>query len=180
MAAAGHDLPAEFRDVRPVERHAEDGAHRGLDHLGIVQFHGVGRSDDPVDAEPVRHPEDGAQVAGVADAVQGQEQPLRGPEGGGGGLPDDREDRRRGGQHRQPRHRLLADLVPAVDGHDLESRRQRLGNHLFTLDHEESGLVPELLLRKGADLPQFVLGNAHTLQSYILFLSINSGKVLIL
>ena len=40
--------------------------------------------------------------------------------------------------------------------------------------------VPVLLLGQGAHLAQFVLGNAHTLQRYALFLSNNSGKTLIL
>ena len=80
MTSCSDDFPAEGRNVLPMEGHSEDGAHRGLHDLGVIQFHRVGRGNDSVDAEPVRDAEDGAQVARVADAVQSQEKALVRPE----------------------------------------------------------------------------------------------------
>ena len=55
-----------------METDAENGAHRGLDHLGIEEIHRVRGGKNPIQTEPVGDAQDGAQIAGVADAVQRQ------------------------------------------------------------------------------------------------------------
>ena len=51
---------------------AEDGAHGGLDGLGVVQVDAVGREVDGADAEPVGQAQDGADISRVADGVQSE------------------------------------------------------------------------------------------------------------
>ena len=51
---------------------AEDGAHGGLDGLGVVQVDAVGGEVDGADTEPVGQAQDGAGVPRVADGVQSE------------------------------------------------------------------------------------------------------------
>ena len=51
---------------------AEDGAHGGLDGLGVVQVDAVGGEVDGADAEPVGQAQDGADVPRVTDGVQSE------------------------------------------------------------------------------------------------------------
>ena len=51
---------------------AEDGAHGGLDGLGVVQVDAVGGEVDGADAEPVGQAQDGAGVPRVADGIQSE------------------------------------------------------------------------------------------------------------
>ena len=55
-----------------MEGYAEQGAHGSLDHFGVVPIDTVGRGIDGCDAEPGGNAQQGAQVTGVADAVQDQ------------------------------------------------------------------------------------------------------------
>ena len=49
---------------------SEDGAHRGLDRLGIVQVRAVRRQVDCLYFEPVGQTQDGSCISRVADRVQ--------------------------------------------------------------------------------------------------------------
>ena len=53
---------------------AEDGAHGGLDGLGVVQVDAVGGEVDGADAEPVGQAQDGPDISRVADRVQPETQ----------------------------------------------------------------------------------------------------------
>ena len=52
--------------------YARDAAHRGLYHLGVPGVGSVGAADEGGDAEPVGDADDGAEVAGVLYAVEGE------------------------------------------------------------------------------------------------------------
>lgn len=56
----------EVADDGPL---AEDGAHGGLDGLGVVQVYAVGGKVDCADTEPVGQAQDGADVPRVADGI---------------------------------------------------------------------------------------------------------------
>ena len=49
---------------------AEDGPHRGLNDFWIIAGDGVSAADDVTDAEPVGGAENGAEIAGVLQAVE--------------------------------------------------------------------------------------------------------------
>lgn len=55
----------------------EHGAHRGLDDFRVPNLDAVGAAYDFADAEPFRRANDGAHVARVGDAVQGQDKSVR-------------------------------------------------------------------------------------------------------
>ena len=57
---------------------SEDGSHRGLNHLGIVCFDGVGSGINGLDSEPVGKADYGAQIAGVTDGIESDAQALEG------------------------------------------------------------------------------------------------------
>ena len=50
--------------------HAEDGAHSGLDHFRIEYIYSVRRCENSIDSEPVRHPENGAEIARITDGIE--------------------------------------------------------------------------------------------------------------
>lgn len=52
--------------------YAGNAAHSGLDYLRVPDVRGVAAADDGLDAEPVCYADDGAKVAGVLDAVEGE------------------------------------------------------------------------------------------------------------
>ena len=52
--------------------YVRDASHRGLYHLGIVTVGSIFRTEDGLDAKPVGNADDGAQVARVLNAVEGQ------------------------------------------------------------------------------------------------------------
>ena len=45
-------------------------SHRGLYHFGVIGIGGVFAAIDGVDAEPVGNADDGAEVAGILNAVE--------------------------------------------------------------------------------------------------------------
>ena len=60
----------KLQEVTVYNMYVRKASHRGLYHLGVV---GVGRvfaAIDGVDAEPVGNADDGAEVAGVLDAIE--------------------------------------------------------------------------------------------------------------
>ncbi len=68
-----HPLHFAFQ-ITIVYPDAEDGAHRGLDDFRVVDFYRILRGEYRMDAEPVGDAQDGTQVAGVADAVKGEDE----------------------------------------------------------------------------------------------------------
>ena len=140
---------------------AEDGAHGGLDGLGVVQVDAVGREVDGADAEPIGQAQDGADVPRVADGVQSEAEALgklrirrvsavpisvRDAQHGKG--------RGGGGEKAHASHELFSDVCGTVDrfnGKTLLS--QGLPDHFLPFDDEKPVLLPELLLSEGADKP---------------------------
>ena len=149
MSASGADAPAESGDIHREEGDTEDGAHRRLHDFGIIQVHGVFRGHHAVNAEP------------VPDPVQGQIQPFFRLIQDRRGNPDRRQDRRRGGKGRKPGHRLFADFIPPVHGHDFITGRQGLRDHLFPFDHEKAAFLPSLFPGEGGDEFHFIPGDLH-------------------
>ena len=71
-------------EVNITESYACEGAHRGLDNLGVVAVSGVAAAEDMADAEPVGGAYDGPEVAGVLHSVEGEQErfPADKAEGG--------------------------------------------------------------------------------------------------
>ena len=177
MSAPGQNRPAKRLDINRLERNPEDSPHRCLDHLGIIQFHRIGRSEHPIETEPVRDPQDRSQVAGIPDTIERQPKALvqLRETGRGKRLTDNGQYRGRGALGGYLRHRLFSNYFPAVDLHNFEAGSDRLGNHFLSLDRKQTGFIPEFLLGEGTDLPQLVLGNAHGCKD-IIFLAEIHGK----
>ena len=51
--------------------HARNAAHRGLYHFGVPSIDSIFGTDDVGDAKPVGNADDGAQVARILDAIEG-------------------------------------------------------------------------------------------------------------
>lgn len=137
---------------------AEDGAHGGLDGLGVVQVDAVGREVDGADAEPVGQAQDGPDISRVADRVQPETQ--AGGQCGGAvrnSVCRDTQDgkgRGGGGEMAHPAHCLLPDIGGTIyrfNGKTLLS--QGLPDHFLPFDDEKPVLLPELLLSEGANEP---------------------------
>ena len=137
---------------------AENGAHGGLDGLGVVAFDGVGRSEDLADAEPVGNAEDRAQITGVADPVEGENEFVGIDDGfDRRGTTNDGERRRRMRQLTDPPHRLFPDIFHPIMSDDVETRAQRLLDQLLPLHDKQSPLLAELLLSQRPNLLDLVL-----------------------
>ena len=121
-----------------MDAYAENGPHGGLDHFGIETIHRIRRAVDGIDAEPIRHAEDSPQIAGIANAIQGQKEALfrQFRLGKVLGPMNQRQSRRRGGKAGNPGHGGLADLFLAENLFDLEAGGQGLGHQLFAFGHE--------------------------------------------
>ena len=148
IAAHLQGAPAQGGDIRIMELDAEDGTHGSLDYLGIEDIYGIRRCEYAVCTEPVCNTEDGAQIPGVADAVQRQEKTGRGQNGR---LQvcrarHDGQRRRRGGEAAHAGHGGLANLRAAIHFLHLETGVQRLLDQFFTFYYKYAVLVTEFLL----------------------------------
>ena len=76
LAAFAASLFKEGLQRAILHRGAEDAAHGGLHHLGVEAGDGVGRADDTPQAKPVGSADDGAQVAGILQAVEHQREGM--------------------------------------------------------------------------------------------------------
>ena len=137
---------------------AEDGAHRGLYGLGIVQVRAVRRQVDCLYSEPVGQTQDGSDISRVADRVQPETQ--AGGQCGGAvrnSVCRDAQDgkgRGGGGEMAHPAHCLLPDIGGTVYRFNLVPLlSQGLPDHFLSFDDEKPVLLPELLLSEGADEP---------------------------
>ena len=112
-----------------------------------------------MDAEPVGDTQDRAQIAGVTDAVEGQDE-FVGTDAGRYRirLPHDGEGGRRMGQLADAGHGFFADVFDAIVRNDVEAGQQSLGNELFTLYDEQTPLIAKLLLSQRFDFFYFVFG----------------------
>ena len=54
----------------------ENAAHRGPEHLGIVQLHRVPSEENPVHTEPITGAHHRPDIAGVGDAIKGNKDRL--------------------------------------------------------------------------------------------------------
>ncbi len=61
------------------------------------------------------------------------------------------------GQLADARHRLGADIIDVIVGHDVKIRLQRLGHKLFSFDDEQTALIAELFLSQRLNLFYLVL-----------------------
>ena len=134
--AAGTERPAaELRDVLIVETDAEKRAHGSLHDLGVEKVGRVRRCVDAVDAEPVGDADDGAEIAGVADAVEGQVKARTGRRRYPNGVRnmDQRQHRGRCREQGHAFHRLLSHFFAPVDGLNRPAGTLRLSDHLLPL-----------------------------------------------
>ena len=60
----------QLEEISIYNVYARDAAHRGLNHLGIVSVDGIFGANDIGNAKPVGYADNGAEVAGVLDAIQ--------------------------------------------------------------------------------------------------------------
>ena len=158
-----HPLHFSFQ-ITIMYPYAKDGAHRRLHDFRVIGFDGVFGGEDPVDAEPVGDADDRAQIAGIANAVESEDKFF--------GVQSQRraivrrfrlghanhgQGRRRMGQLADARHRLGADIIDVIVGHDVKIRLQRLGHKLFSFDDEQTALIAELFLSQRLNLFYLVL-----------------------
>ena len=59
-------------EVGGVRAHASEGAHAGVNDFLMKQIGAVGREDDAVEGKPVGNAEEGADIARVLHAVEGE------------------------------------------------------------------------------------------------------------
>ena len=60
----------QLEEISIYNVYARDAAHRGRNHLGIVSVDGIFGANDIGNAKPVGYADNGAEVAGVLDAIQ--------------------------------------------------------------------------------------------------------------
>ena len=156
-------VPSKMHQVADSGFLSEDGTHRGLYGLGIVQVRAVRRQVDCLYSEPIGQTQDGPDISRVADRVQPETQ--AGGQCGGAVRNSVRRDaqdgkgRGGGGEKAHASHELFSDVCGTVDrfnGKTLLS--QGLPDHFLPFDDEKPVLLPELLLSEGADKPDVGLG----------------------
>ena len=75
-------------------------------------------------------------------------------------LADDGQDGGRAGKLADPGHGRFSDFIAVPDFFDMESGTEGFGNHFFAFDDEQARLVASLLLGKGAEGLDLLVGNA--------------------
>ena len=166
---AGRDRREGGGEVGGVRDDAGEGAHAGVDDFLGKEIGAVGGKEDAVEGEPIGEAEQGADVAGVLHAVEGEGEAV--VEGGGGeGRARERadgEDRGRCGEMAGAGHLRGGELgrldvvggfcvrddpgARGVDFGEGEIRREQFGDDFFALDDEEAKGLAGLFLTQGAE-----------------------------